>query len=392
MKTASRVLVVLSVAVCIVSFSWSNYSAVLPLVIGDLDLSGTEAGVIYSAYFLGYVAAVLPAGYITDRYSTRLLVGLTAAGSGLSGIAFALLSVDVVTGSLFRLLAGACFAGVYVPGIRLLSDWFDAGRRGRAVGLYVGALGLGSGVAYPLSTWLASVSDWRVAVAVTSSVALPAGVAVLWLAVDPPETPDQETGFDLSDFTDRKFLYLTTAYAGHNWELFGVQNWIVVFLLATPAVSGTGNAEVTAGLLGGLLTALGVVGNPLGGWLSDRVGRISTSAMAMVASGTITIALGIVGWTTITVLGLVVVVYGVVLAADSAPLSTAITQVAEDDNIGTLLAGQSLVGFLPGIVSPVVFGVVVDRSGFTSAFGTLFGGIVVGLGALWLFSRQFEVG
>ena len=115
-------------------------------------------------------------------------------------------------------------------------------------------------------------------------------------------------------------------------------------------------------------------------------------AMAMVASGTITIALGIVGWTTITVLGLVVVVYGVVLAADSAPLSTAITQVAEDDNIGTLLAGQSLVGFLPVIVSPVVFGVVVDRSGFTSAFGTLFGGIVVGLGALWLFSRQFEVG
>lgn len=391
MKAASRVLVVLSVAVGFVSFSWTNYSAVLPLIIADLDLSGTEAGVIYSAYFVGYVVAILPAGYIADRYSTRALVGVTAAGSGLFGIAFALMTVGVVTGSLFRLLAGACFAGVYVPGIRLLSDWFDAGRRGRAIGIYVGALGLGSGVAYPLSTWLALASDWRVALVVTSGAALPAGIAVLWLAADPPGTFDQEIVFDLSGFTDRKFLYVTTAYAGHNWELFGVQNWIVVFLVATPAVAGTGNVEATAGLLAGLLTALGVVGNPLGGWLSDRLGRVSTSAMALAASGCITLALGVVNWTAITVLGAVIVVYGVVLAADSAPLSTAITEIADDDNIGMALAGQSLVGFLPGIISPVVFGVALDRAGITAAFAALFGGVVIALGALWLLRREFEV-
>lgn len=105
----------LNVTVGLVSFNWANYSAILPLIIADLGLSGTEVGVSHSAYFVGYVAAILPVGYIADRYPTRVLVGATAAGSGVFGAAFALLTGGVVTGSLFRLLAGACFAGVYVP-------------------------------------------------------------------------------------------------------------------------------------------------------------------------------------------------------------------------------------------------------------------------------------
>ena len=274
------------------------------------------------------------------------------------------------------------------PGIRLLSDWFGTDWRGRAIGLYVGGLGLGSSVVYPLSTWIASASDWRVAIAVTSGIALPAGMAVLWLAADPPGVRKHPIEVDLSGFTDRRFVYLTTTYAGHNWELFGVQNWIVVCLVATPAVAGTGNAQLTAGLLAGLLTALGVVGNPFGGWLSDRLGRVATSAIALAASGCITLALGVTNWTTVPVLGATIVVYDVALAADSAPLSTAITEVADNDNVGMALAGQSLFGFLPRIVSPVVFGVALDRAGFPTAFGTPVGGVVVGLGALWLLRRE----
>lgn len=382
MRTQTRVLVVLSGAIGLVSFGWANYAAVLPLILVDLELSGTEAGVVYSAYFLGYVLAIIPAGVIADRYSARTLIGLTAAGTGLFGVAFAILTVGVVTGSAFRLLAGACFAGVYVPGMRLLTDWFDAGQRGRAIGIYVGALALGSGLAYPLSTWLATVADWRIALALTSGVGLPAGGAVLWLAADYPGTLGQNIEFDLSVFTDRQYLCVTTAYAGHNWELFGVQNWLVVFLVATPAVAGTGSPEVTAGLLAGLFAVLGAPGSIIGGWLSDRLGRIPTSAGALVVSGCLTLALGLLDWPVVAVLAGVIFVYGVVIAADSAPLSTAMTELVEDEHVGTALAGQSLIGFLPGLVSPVVFGMALDRSGFAAAFGTLLAGVVVALGAL----------
>ncbi|MFP8956060.1 MFS transporter [Natrialbaceae archaeon A-CW3] len=390
MDTQTRVWLVLSGAVGLVSFSWANYSAVLPQVLADLGLSGTEAGVVYSAYFVGYVLAIIPAGIIADRYSARTLIGFTAVGTGVFGVAFAVLTVDVVSGSVFRLLAGACFAGVYVPGMRLLADWFDAGERGRAIGVYVGVLGLGSGVAYPLSTWLASSADWRVAIAITSGVAVPAGVAVLVLGADYPGTVGGEIAFDFSVFTGRRYLAVTTAYASHNWELFGVQNWIVAFLVVTPAVVGTANPAVTAGLLGGLLVALGAPGNVAGGWLSDRFGRVSVSAVALAISGCITLALGLWSWTAVSVLVVVIVVYGVALAADSAPLSTAMTELVDDDQVGTALAGQSLLGFLPGIVSPVVFGVALDRSGFGAAFATLGAGVVVGLLALWVLRSELE--
>ncbi|AUX07832.1 major facilitator superfamily MFS_1 [Halalkaliarchaeum desulfuricum] len=390
MQIRTRVLVVLSLSVGVISFSWANYSAVLPLVVADLTLSGTEAGVIYSAYFVGYVLAILPAGIIADRDSPRRLVGITAIGTGVFSVAFAYLTVGVVTGSVFRILAGACFAGVYVPGMKLLSDWFDAGDRGRAFGLYVGVLSLGSGVAYPLSTWLATVDDWRFAIAVTSSVAVPAGLAVLWLAADATGTGTGDVAFDFSVFREKKYLYVTTAYASHNWELFGVQNWIVAFLVATPAVVATGSPEVTAGVLGGVLVAFGAPGNVLGGWLSDRLGRIPTSGGALAASGVITVSLGIFDWTIVAVLAGVILVYGIVLAADSAPLSTAMSEIADDDHVGAALAGQSLLGFIPGMISPVVFGVALDRSGFAAAFGTLFVGVVVGLGSLWLLRRELD--
>ena len=392
MQTQKRVLVVLSVAVGLVSFSWANYAAVLPLVIADLGLSGTEAGIVYSAYFVGYVAAVLPAGMIADRHSARRLIGTTAVGTGICSVAFALLTTGVITGSLFRLLAGACFAGVYVPGMRLLTDWFESSERGWAIGIYVGILSLGSGVAYPVTSGVATLTDWRVALVVTSAVAIPAGVAVLWLAADYPGTTGRSVAFDVSVFTERRYLYVTTAYAGHNWELFGVQNWIVAFLVVTPAIAATASPTVTAGILAGLLVLLGAPGNVVGGRLSDSVGRIRTSGGALAASGCLTLALGLIEWTTLFFLGSAIVVYGVVLAADSAPLSTAMTELADDEHVGTALAGQSLLGFVPGMISPVVFGAALDLAGYTLAFGTLAAGAVVGLGALWLLRRSLHRG
>lgn len=388
MRNQNRVLVVLSAAIGLVSFSWANYAAVLPLVVADLGFSGTDAGVVYSAYFVGYVAAILPAGVVADRYSARHLIGTATVGTSVASVAFALLTSGVFTGSGFRLLAGACFAGVYVPGMRLLADWFDPHERGRAIGIYVGVLALGSGAAYPVTSWLATVSGWRTALAVTSSVAIPAGFAVLLFASDYPGTIGGGVSFDRSLFTDREFLYVTAAYAGHNWELFGVQNWVVAFLVTTPAVAATDSPTVIAGVLAGVLVILGAPGNAVGGWLSDRIGRIVTSGGALAASASLTVALGLFEWRTLSVLAVVVVVYGVVLAADSAPLSTAMTELVDDEHVGTALAGQSLLGFVPGVVSPVAFGAALDYSGFTLAFGALAAGAVLALGALGLLRRS----
>ena len=384
MQRRHRVLVALSITIGLVSFSWANSPPVLPLVDEDLALSGTAAGIIYSSYFVGYVLAIVPLGAVADTRSARRLVGVSALSTGIFGIAFALLTVDVVTGSLLRLLAGASFAGVYVPGMALLADWFAPENRGSAIGLYVGVLSIGSGAAYPITSWLATTGDWRMALAITSGLSIPAGVAALLLGADYPGTVGGAFTVDTSILSDRRYLYVTTAYAGHNWELFAVQNWIVAFLVATPAVAATGSPTVTASVLAGTVVALGGPGNALGGWLSDRIGRLRASGGALAISGTITAALGLLEWTILLVLTPILVVYGLALAADSAALSTTMTELADDENVGTALAAQSLLGFIPGVVSPVVFGAALDAGGFAIAFATLVAGVAIGLVALRL--------
>ena len=388
MQDRQWVLLVLGMAIGITAFSWANYPAVLPFILEDLVLSGTGGGILYSAYFAGYLLVIIPAGYLVDRYNARRIIGIASIGTGVFGMAFAYLTIDLLSGSLWRLAAGACFAGVYVPGMRMLSDWFPAQQRGRAIGLYVGALTVGSGIAYPLSTWLASTVDWRFAIAATSAPAVIAGAGVLALGRDHPSENERSVSFDPAILTDRSYVYTVTAYASHNWELFGVKNWIVAFLVVTPAVAATDSPAVTAGILAGVLTVVGGPGNAIGGWLSDRIGRISAAGGALAISGTLTLILGLHVWESLLVLGTVVVLYGLVLAADSAPLSTAITELVDDEHVGTALAGQSLIGFIPGIISPIVFGVALDLIGFSVGFITLAFGAAVGLISLALLRKH----
>src|SRR5215470_19827505 len=57
-----------------------GFSALLPPLMRDLDLSYTGAGMLASAYFYAYALLQLPAGVLGDRFGRRrvLLIGLVA--------------------------------------------------------------------------------------------------------------------------------------------------------------------------------------------------------------------------------------------------------------------------------------------------------------------------
>ncbi|WP_440765507.1 MFS transporter [Natronorubrum sp. DTA7] len=388
MERRTRVLALASLVIGLATFVWSNYAAVLPAVAADWRLTGTESGLIHAAFFAGYLVAILPAGFVADRTSARWLVGLSATATGLSSLAFGLVAGGLGSGLLFRFLTGLCFAGVYVPGMRLVSDWYPPSIRGRAIGIYVGVFSVGSGVVFPIAGGLAARSDWRVAIAATSAGVVLAGPLLIGLAADHPNRTTAGFDLDLSVFSNRAYLYAVGGYVGHNWELFAVQNWILAYLVVTPAVVATGSASAVGGLLAGLVVAIGAVGNVVAGWASDEIGRIPLSAFAMTVGGILTLALGWFSFSSVVMLVAVLGVYGVLLAADSTPLSTAITELVDDEHTGAALAGQSLLGFVPGLLSPLAFGVALDTDGFGLAFATAAIGALVGVYSLWLLRRH----
>lgn len=73
---------------------------------------------------------------------------------------------------------------------------------------------------------------------------------------------------------------------------------------------------------------------------------------------------------------------------DSAPTSTMVTEVVDEAHVGTALSIQSFVGFTTTVVSPVVFGVALDRAGYAAAFPTLAAGALLGLLSVGLLVRK----
>lgn len=391
MKERRQVLVMTSVTLFFSVLVWFNYSAVLPPIVEEWGLSGARAGIVFGAFQAGYLVTIVPAGWLADHYSPRWVIGVGALGTGLPSLAFAAIADGFLVGTFLRFLSGLSVAGVYVPGIRLVSDWYPAGVRGRALGLYVGMYEVGAGLSFVFSTVAAELVSWRLAIAVTSIGSLFVAPLMLKLTPSNPErTTPSAGGFDFSVLRDREYLLAVSIYSAHTWELFGVRNWLLAFLVAAPAFAAI-DATVLPGLVVGAMIVMSGAGNAVGGWLSDRIGRPQTIATGLGVSALLSAIFGLLGDLSRAVLITITLIYGLVLAIDSAPTSTLVTEVVADEHIGTALAIQSLAGFSTTVVSPVIFGLALDRSGYGVAFPTLAVGALLGLlsvGALVLVQRN----
>lgn len=379
MKENRRVLIITALTLFFSALVWFNYSAVLPLIITEWGLTGTEAGIIFGAFQAGYLLTILPAGWLADRYSPRWVIALGAVGTGAPSLLFAGFADGFVLGTALRFLSGMFMAGVYVPGMRFVSDWFSKSVRGKALGLYIGTFSVGAGLSFMSATVIADTVDWQLAIAVTSVGAVLVAPLILRFTRDhPARTEADEIGFELSVLRNREYLCAVSIYSWHNWELFGARNWILAFLVATPAFAAT-NSTVLPGIVVGLMITIGGAGNVTGGWLSDRIGRAKTIAIGLTVSTFISLIFGLLAGLSIMTLTAIVLVYGVVITMDSAPTSTLVTEVVDDSHVGTALSFQSLFGFTTTVISPVVFGVALDRAGYAAAFPTLAAGAFIGL-------------
>ncbi len=112
----------------------------------------------------------LLAGYVSDRLGTRPVV---LAGAGLLGLGLVLSSYVQEVWQLyvtFGLLVGAGVSTFYVPLTVLAIKWFE-GRGGMAASVVSAGNGLGILALAPLSRWLISEFDWRVAFLVLGNLA-----------------------------------------------------------------------------------------------------------------------------------------------------------------------------------------------------------------------------
>jgi MFS family permease len=336
--------------------------------------------------------SLFAAGLLADRFGARRTFLVMSFAGGLASLAFAAFSDGMRSALLLYSLAGVFAGGSYTPILAIISQRFSPGRRGRAMGWYLAAGSLGYAIALGTSGTITAWGGWRVSLYVAAASAMAGAFYGVWLMRGVRDEPHlaQPTAPALQRMREvlrnRPAMKVMWAYTFHSWELLGVWAWMPAFL-AIAAAQGSLDAKAVGlgALLAGLTHLTSMGGSLIGGAWSDARGRTAV----MIGMGSISLACGFVfGWLVTAPLWILVAVAMIYMLAgigDSSTYSTAITEVVPARILGSAYAIRSVMGFGAGIVSPWVFGAVVDatRAGGLSenaVWGLAWG--VLALGAL----------
>jgi len=350
------------------AFIFTAYAAALPLLKTDWAMSASQAGLVQSAWHAGYMVSLFTIGFVADRYGAKktFLAGCILAGA--SALMFAFFADGFISGLLLYGFTGLCSGASYTPGLTLVAERFAPLERGRAMGWFLAAASLGYGASLLMSGILMPRSGWRGAFIATACGPLAASLISFWTLRSTPNLvhphDNQLTGLAAlrAVWHNRPAMLLIWAYVFHAWELLGLWAWLPAFLAASIVQKGAMTMQAAG--FGALFTAITYItsmsGSIFGGALSDRMGRTRAILWAACLSLTCSFLFGWMMALPLWLLVTVAAIYNIAAIADSSVYSTGLTELVPPHYLGAAYALRSLLGFGAGILSPWVFGLVID--------------------------------
>jgi MFS family permease len=337
-------------------------------------LSKAEQGWVLGIYQGGYVLAVPVIMALTDRVDARRLYMAGCLTIALAAAGFALFAEGFWSALLFRALSGFGFAATYMPGLRVLVDRYPGANESRAIAFYTSSWSLGTAASYLMAGVLGDALGWQAAFFAGSVGAL-AGfllVAVCLTPVAPQRAPEPTRLLDFRPvLRNRKVMGYVVAYATHTYELLAFRAWLVAFLVFSLAQQ----PEPMVGWLAepsriAMFTAIAaVVSSIVGNELAHRFDRPRYIATVQCLTAALACVIGFMGAGPYELVVALVILYAVMVQADSASLTAGIVGAAEDGRRGATLAVYNVGAWTCAFVGPVLVGGVLEAAGPESTLG-----------------------
>jgi MFS family permease len=368
---------------------WFSATAAAPSIAREFNLdSGTRAW-LTMAVQAGFVAGTLLTAVTNaaDAINARRLFafGCLFGAATNAAIAIAPGGGTIVT---LRFLTGASLAWVYPPGMKIVAGWFRE-RRGTALGILVGAVGIGSATPHLLN-WLGAGLPWRVLVCV-SSVTAALGAVIVGRYVSDGPFVSASAPFDRHALRivlkSRGTRLAMLGYFGHMWELYAMWTWIAAFVASSLAAIGLASPSAGSGVAF-LTIATGSIGCVLAGRWADRWGKARIARWSMLASAACAAASPLVFGAPLPALLLLAVVWGFTVVSDSAQFSALVTEHSPRTHVGTALTIQTSAGFLLTMVSMRLVPPITAAAGWRWAFVFLVPGPLLGALAMRALERS----
>jgi sugar phosphate permease len=260
-----------------------NVNTAGPVFQKDLHLSTVQLGWVFSAFGWAYLALQVWGGWLSDRFGARLTLTVCgviwATATMLTGLVGSLTALI-----LCRVLLGLGEGATFPTATRALADWMPAEKRGFAQGITHAFARLGNFFTPGLVAWLIKISSWRVSFIVLGGISLIWSLAWWFYFRDNPATHrgiTQEELAVLPDYASKKdrkkdpvpwsalvkrMAPVTLVYFCYGWTLWLYLTWLPSFFMHGYKLNLKNSALFASGVY-----LLGVVGDAVGGWVSDYI-------------------------------------------------------------------------------------------------------------------------
>lgn len=270
------------------------YTPILPLMIEDLGWTKSDAGLVASANFLGYLLGALAATWRQGGIAPRQVLLIALVGSGLSTAGMAITD-RLLDFAVLRFLGGAASAYVIVVASVIVLDRLAAAGRGRLSSWHFAGVGAGIMVsALVVSGLVAGGAGWRLLWAACGLLVLAAGIAVALLIPADGETRASVAAptrsVEQSAPAHRGLTLLIFAYGMFGFGYVITTTFLVTIVRLTPALH---HLEAWIWVLFGFAAVPSVA---FWTWLAGRTGPMRAFSLACLVE-----ALGVVAsvvWTT----------------------------------------------------------------------------------------------
>jgi len=367
----------------------------------EFNLSKTEIGLVFSAFAYPYLVFQIIGGWVSDKFGARktlIWCGLLwAVATILTGFAGGLVSL-----LLARLLLGFGEGATFPAATSAMSRWVAKENRGFAQGITHAFSRIGNAMAPTAVVAVMAVYGWRESFYICGVISLV--WVLIWSRVfteDPSKHPRiTRQELDILPVAKKKSVHVawkplffrmlpvTLVYFCYGWTLWLFLSWIPQYFLHSYDMEIKKSALFASGVF-----FAGVIGDTLGGIISDRIlkrtGNLKKARSYMVAVCMFLTLLALLPlmWTHDRTVSILSLSAGFFFAEMTIGPMWAIPMDIAPDCSGTASGIMNTGSAMAAILSPVISGYVIDRTGNWELpfVGSI---ILMGIGVLLCFRIQ----
>jgi ACS family glucarate transporter-like MFS transporter len=287
----------------------ADLGVALPYITKEFGLSNTEAGAIVSMFFLAYASIQIPSGLIFKKISTRIIFPICMILASVFTFLVGTTSSPLLL-KMTRLGLGVAEGPLGIGCTSVINQWFPAHEKGTATGLWAAASKFGPVIVPPICVLILEMYGWREIFYFFAIPGIVLGIAWFFMVANKPSesrfcspaevdyinNPQAPISEKVASLTDRKQYSLvwldklirakkvpqldTVGKIFCSWNIYGnaigygfmiginnvIMAWIPTYLITVKHIT-----SMKMGVLASAPFMGAVLGNMLGGWVSDRL-------------------------------------------------------------------------------------------------------------------------